>query len=153
MKLIVYIGLLLLLASTANASIVLTKWINAWNNYKDYKMWLELLIYQVLGDFEVLLAGPLKIIIIDLWDSLVLKDTTGFVVPALAFYGVFGVSDLYVQVLQYAESYLLKLVGITVDTSNNLVAALIGGSFSVSDCTTNPAKCGITCARYPSLKY
>ena len=152
MKHLLSIALFLMLIQQASATIILNKWIDAWSNYASLNGWIALAFYQLLGWFAPILAGPLKVIAIDFWTQYVTKDTTGFMPMVFSFYGINSVQDVYLQLFQYLEATVLGFVGIKVDLSNNLISLFITGKLNTSTCASKPEDCGITCARYPSLK-
>ena len=146
-----------MLATTVSASEVLVAWVNAINSPANIGGWVFVLLYQLLGWFGPLLAGPLKVICIDIWTQYVTKDTTGLIQPFFAFYGVRSVQDLMLQAWQFLIGYPAGLVtfipGLNApDLSRNVINLLVKGSIDPNKCTTDPASCGITCARVPTLK-
>ena len=72
---------------------------------------------------------------LDIYAKYITQDTSGGIIPlALAYYGIKSVQDIYLQVLQYLESMILGFIGIKIDTTNNIVAQLIGGKFKPDTC-------------------
>jgi hypothetical protein len=69
-----------------------------------------------------------------------------------SFYGVNGVQDVYLQIFQYLEGTVLGFLGIKINLDNNIINLFLTKKIDTAACTSAPATCGITCARYPSLK-
>ena len=145
------------LVTQVAASDVLMRWLDVINNWDNYQAWIGLAIWQVMGWFAPILAGPLKVIAIDLWAKVVKADTTGLVLPLMNALGFAGAGDFVVPLFYYLLDILTSLVpmlGIKIDLSDNMVAKLVKDpSFLTTKCTSDPSKCGITCTRFPTLSF
>ena len=67
MKLLIALTVACLLVPQVAASHVLMRWLDTINNWDNYQAWIGLAVWQILGWFGPILAGPIKVIAIDIW--------------------------------------------------------------------------------------
>ena len=152
-----FLAVACLLVPQVAASDVLMRWLDAINNWDNYQAWIGLAVWQIFGWLAPILAGPIKVIAIDIYALVKSSDTSGLAVPILASLGINGPGDLVEPTFYYLVNMITGFVpflGIKIDMTDNIVSKLISDpKYYVNKCSSDPTKCGISCTRYPTLSY